>query len=94
MGMKKMAQVIRELQQDQVIFKCSADGQILYIEYRNGAEVRADSCNHFEWIPVGNGCYPIPMDEYICAGTDEIARLAVKKIDTGTTIWFLVPSKS
>jgi hypothetical protein len=92
-----MAQILKEIdkKEGQIIFKCSQDGEVLWREYlQNNIEVRGNNCSHFEWIPVGNGCYPDPMDEEICRGTEEIVNNSIKKIEEGTSIWFLVPRQS
>ncbi len=40
------------------------------------------------------GLYPLePSDEEICKGVEEITEKRIKKIDQGTTIWFLVPNQ-
>jgi len=74
-------------------YKCAGDGKILWEEYDNGVQIHGNDCGHFYWEPVGNGCYPDKLDEEICEGTDEIVEKRVKKIDEGTTIWFLLEKK-
>jgi len=73
-----------------VLYRCEHDGTVLMREYSNGAIV-GNSCSHYHWEMVGNGCYPIKLNKEICAGVEEIVRESIKKIDEGLTIWFLVP---
>lgn len=86
-------EIVKEIHKEEgeIQYKCKMDDTILWREFDNGVEVKACSCDHYEWISVGNGCYPIELDENICAGVQEIRQKAVKKIDEGTTIWFLLP---
>ena len=74
-------------------YRCRKDGTILWEELQNGESIKGTNCKHYHWEPVGNGCYPFPLDEEICEGTEEIVEKRVKKIDQGTTIWFLVPNR-
>ena len=76
----------------QVIYKCEEDGEVLWEEL-DGIAIKGTDCPHYTWEPVGNGCYPFPMDKEICKGVEEITEKRIKKIDQGTTIWFLVPSR-
>jgi len=72
-------------------YKCSKDSTILWEELDNGFCFKGSDCKHFEWTPVGNGCYPDQLDPVICEGTEEIVGQRIKKIDEGTTVWFLIP---
>ncbi len=72
-------------------YYCTKDRKVLWKKYMNNdVEVVMGSCEHFEWEPVGSGCYPDPMDEEICAGIKDLTRKAIKKIDDGTTTYFLI----
>ena len=73
------------------IYRCKEDGVLLWEELNNGILIRGTDCPHYEWTPVGNGCYPQSLDEEICEGVNDIKEKAVKKKDEGLTIWFLVP---
>ena len=75
------------------MYRCKEDGEILWTRYENDVEIVGSSCKHYEWKPVGNGCYPFPMDKEICEGVEKIAKKRVKKISSGTTIWFLIPNQ-
>jgi hypothetical protein len=76
-------------------YKCEIDGEVLWRKYlHNDVEVVGNSCEHYSWEVVGNGCYPFPLDEEICRGTEEIVNNSIKKIEEGTSIWFLVPRQS
>ncbi len=88
--------IVKEIHKEEgeIQYKCKMDGTILWRKFDNGVEVKACSCDHYEWIPVGNGCYPLPLDEEICRGIEEIAKSSIKKIEEGTSIWFLVPMRS
>ena len=86
-----MVEITKEKADEEIIYKCEKDGEVLWIRYENDVEIVGNSCQHYEWTPVGNGCYPFPMDKEICEGTEEIAKRRVKKIDQGATIWFLTP---
>jgi len=76
----------------QVIYKCEEDGEVLWEEL-DGIAIKGTDCPHYTWEPVGNGCYPDVMDKGICEGVEEIAEKRVKKISSGTTIWFLIPNQ-
>jgi len=88
-----MGEFIRERvkEEGKIIYRCRKDGTILWEELDNSIAIKGAECSHYEWTPVGNGCYPFPMDKEICEGTEEIAKRRVKKIDQGATIWFLIP---
>ncbi len=90
-----MVKIIREVvkEEGKILYRCSKDGVVLCEELDSGFLVRGAECSHFRWEPVGNGCYPFPMDEEICKGVEEITEKRIKKIDQGTTIWFLVPNQ-
>jgi hypothetical protein len=75
----------------QVIYKCEEDSEVLWEELQSGVVIRGRDCGHYEWTPVGNGCYPQSFDKEICEGVKDIKEKAIKKIDEGLTIWFLVP---
>jgi len=96
-GDGKMVGIIKEKVTDeeatQVIYKCEEDGEVLWEELQSGVIIRGRDCEHYRWEPVGNGCYPFPMDKEICKGTEEVVEKRVKKIDEGTTIWFLIPTQ-
>ncbi len=51
-------------------YRCRKDGTILWEELSDGTSIKGTDCSHYEWTPVGNGCYPFPMDEEICKGTE------------------------
>jgi len=72
-------------------FKCSVDGTVLWEELDNGFSIKGTDCEHFYWDWAGNGCYPDQLDPEICYGIEDIVKKAVKKIWSGTTIWFLLP---
>ena len=92
--MEKVGEFIRErVKEGKIIYRCRKDGTILWEELDNGIAIKGAECSHYEWISVGNGCYPDELDPQICEGTEEIAKKRVKKIDQGTTIWFLVPNR-
>jgi len=74
-------------------YRCRKDGTILWEELQNGESIKGTNCKHYHWEPVGNGCYPDVLDEEICKGVEEITEKRIKKIDQGTTIWFLVPNQ-
>jgi len=74
-------------------YRCRKDGTILWEELQNGESIKGTNCKHYRWEPVGNGCYPDVLDEEICKGVEEITEKRIKKIDQGTTIWFLVPNQ-
>jgi len=74
-------------------YRCRKDGTILWEELDNGFSIKGADCPHYTWEPVGNGCYPDVLDEEICKGVEEITEKRIKKIDQGTTIWFLVPNQ-
>jgi len=74
-------------------YRCRKDGTILWEELQNGESIKGTNCKHYRWEPVGNGCYPDQIDPQICEGTEEIVEKRVKKIDQGTTIWFLIPTQ-
>ncbi len=89
-----MSRIIQEIiNQDGVKkqYRCAVDLSILWQELDNGVYLRGDDCEHFYWEPVGNGCYPFQLDSQICNGIDDILRRYVKKIWSGTSIWFLLP---
>ena len=76
-------------------YYCTKDKKVLWKMYmHNNVEIVTGSCEHFEWEPVGSGCYPDPMDEEICAGIEDLIKESLKKIDDGTTIYFLVPKST
>jgi len=74
-------------------YKCPSDGTILWKEFDDGHCIRGNDCKHFYWEGVGNGCYPVELDPEICRGTDQIAKKRIKKIEEGTTVWFLLEKK-
>ena len=84
-------QLQKQIHKDEIIFKCPYDGTVLWIEFNNGAQIRGDSCSHYVWEAIGNGCYPDELDPQICSGTHEIVEKSIMKLDQGMTIWFLVP---
>jgi len=94
---EKMPEIKMEIEEEEdgtkvEVYKCGIDGEVLWRRYpHNYVEVIGNSCEHFRWEMVGNGCYPFPLDEEICRGTDELVEKSIKKIDEGTSIWFLVP---
>ncbi|ALG97129.1 hypothetical protein AVT98_gp37 [Sulfolobales virus YNP1] len=76
-------------------YYCTIDGKTLWIRYlHNDVEVVIGDCDHFHWESVGNGCYPFPIDEEICAGVEDIVKESIKKIEDGTTIYFLIQTQS
>ena len=83
----------RVKEEGKVIYRCRKDGIILWEEIDNGIAIKGADCPHYTWEPVGNGCYPDVMDKGICEGVEEIAEKRVKKISSGTTIWFLIPNQ-
>jgi len=91
--------IVKEVEDEEGVkvrqYKCEIDGKTLWRRYvHNNVEVLANDCDHYEWEAIGNGCYPIETDSEICRGTKETVKESVKKIDEGTTIWFLVPRRS
>jgi hypothetical protein len=76
---------------DGIEIRCDIDGTTLWFRYNNGIEEPRCSCSHFYWMVLGNGCYPIKIDEDVCANTDWIPRNAVKVIQNGST-YFLLPN--
>jgi len=91
-----MAGIIKEVTDEeatQVIYKCEEDGEVLWEELQSGVTIRGRDCEHYRWEPVGNGCYPQPLDKEVCEGVEDVKEKAVKKIDQGLTIWFLVPNQ-
>ncbi len=76
-------------------YYCTVDKKVLWIRYlHNDAEIVTSECKHFKWIEVGNGCYPSPLDEEICDGIKDLIKESLKKIDEGTTIYFLIPTST
>jgi len=75
------------------IYRCKEDGEVLWEELQSGMAIRGRDCEHYRWEPVGNGCYPDELDPQICEGVKKIAKQKIKKVDEGTTIWFLVPNR-
>ena len=88
-------EVVKEKEGGKIItkYRCRKDGTILWEELSDGTPIRGTDCTHYEWTPVGNGCYPDELDPEICEGVKEIAEKRIKKISNGTTIWFLIPRK-
>jgi hypothetical protein len=83
--------IITERNGDEVLHKCELDKVTLWTEYPNGEEVVGDSCGHFVWVAVGNGCYPEVIDENVCQGVDTIKKYKVKVIKNGSYYFFLIP---
>jgi len=76
-------------------YYCTIDKKVLWKRYlHNDEEIVTGDCEHYQWEPVGSGCYPDPLDEQICAGVDETVQKSIKKIYDGTTIYFLIPRES
>ena len=73
-------------------FRCDIDGRVLWFRYPNGEEEPRCSCTHFYWTILGNGCYPIPQNSELCGDVDLIVRNSVKKIQNGTSYYFLLPN--
>jgi len=92
---EKVGEFIRERvkEEGKIIYRCRKDGVVLWEELNNGLLIRGTDCSHYRWEPVGNGCYPFPMDKEICEGVEEISKKRIKKISSGTTIWFLIPNQ-
>ena len=90
-----MVRLIKEKVTDEgtYLYRCEEDGTILWEELSDGTSIKGTDCSHYRWEPVGNGCYPFPMDKEICKGTEEVVEKRVKKIDEGTMYWFLVPTQ-
>jgi len=76
---------------DVIEYHCDIDGTLLWVEYSNGAEEVKNSCPHWIWERVGNGCYPEVTNEEICRGTDIIVRNSVKMIRDRKNFYFLLP---
>jgi hypothetical protein len=80
------------IKKDTVIeYRCDIDGTLLWVEYPNGEERPVNSCTHWKWETVSNGCYPEQLDPIICHGTDIIVKYGQKRIKDGTTYYFLIP---
>ena len=76
-------------------YYCTEDGKVLWVQYmHNDVEIVTGECKHFKWISVGNGCYPDPIDEQICAGIDDLVKESLKRIEESTTTYFLVPTST
>jgi hypothetical protein len=90
-----MVGIIKEKVTDEgtQLYRCEEDGVVLWEELNNGVLIRGTDCPHYSWEPVGNGCYPFPMDEEVCKGTEKVVEKRIKKIDEGTTIWFLISTQ-
>ena len=93
------AEITREIAYEEefrvIEYKCSICNITLWKRYvHNDIEVVVGDCDHFKWESVGNGCYPVEIDKDICEGTRELAKQRIKKIEDGTTIYFLIPTHS
>jgi len=85
--------IVKEYVDEEIQYKCSEDGTVIWVEYDNGVQIHGSDCKHFKWEWAGNGCYPDQLDPEICSGIEDIVNESIKKIWEGTTVWFLVPKK-
>jgi hypothetical protein len=71
---------------------CEQDGTVLLTEYANGIQEIGSSCQHYEWVELGNGCYPFPLDEEACGNVDDIIQNAIMHAHSSLSTYFLLPS--
>jgi hypothetical protein len=95
-----MAEIDWEIEKDEEGYRirkyfCTVDKKTLWIMYlHNDQEIIVGECEHYYWENIGNGCYPDEMDPYICKGTEETVKKAIKKIKESTSTYFLIPRQS
>jgi len=73
-------------------YLCDIDSTVLWIEYLDGTEKPVSSCTHWKWEEIGNGCYPIKLNNEFCKKTDTVVKYAQKIIQDGTVYYFLIPN--